>query len=180
MYYGLTFEQKKDLIMEKAMIKRRAAAIIRQVREKATQFDGKVYNKKFDDAVEALTDDLSRLNCYNSYGWFYIDYIPTDTKDNYRNKQSLLAAYSCKASEQRGCMTREENKVFDDKRINAAKMGELLNNKREELLKEAYTLETIAEELETVVAQYEQIERIKAHLVESVPYEIREICGLKR
>jgi hypothetical protein len=176
MFYG-SAEEKKDHIMEKVANMRTAAAQVNRVKEVVRQFDGKVYNKKFDDAIAALTDDDYRFYSYNQYGWFYIQFCPRHT--SYNATLSIMTAYSCKADDYIKMQTREECKVFDGKRINAAAMIERLNTERAALLKEAFELETAARDIEKTLEQISALKHAVNGIIDALPWPIRDTYGIK-
>ena len=176
--YGVnTIEEKRDYILKRAHILRDAAGSVNRVKEVIRDFDGKIYNCRFDEAIANLTDEDHRFYVSNHYGWFYIQFSPR--KGNYNNTQSILSGYSCKASDQVREQTRQECILFDGKRINAAAMINGLNNKREELLREAYTLESAADNLEKTLQQITDTKALLNNLVQGLPSIVRDACGLK-
>jgi len=177
--YGVnTIEEKKQYIMSIADNKRTAAAMIRRVRNTVRSFDGKIYNCKFDEAISALTDEESRFYCSNSYGWFYIYYTPRKSSLS-RMDEALLSGYSCKSSDYVKLQTNENAIMFDGKRVIADKMEEALKAKRESLLKEAYELETVANELEETMTRIKSTKALLNNMVQALPQAVRDACNLK-
>lgn len=172
-----TIEDQKKYILSRASMLREAADSMNRVKEVVRKFDGKIYNCKFDEAIQDLTEDTNRFYVSNQYGWFYIQFCPRN--GSYNNTVSLLTGYSCKASDSIKEQTNTDYILFDGKRVNAEKMIEGLNRKRAALLKEAYELETVAADLEKTVKQINDTKSLLNTLVQSLPSIVRDACNLK-
>lgn len=170
MYYSDNESRKKELLKE-AQYLRQAAGTIAKIKKVAANFDGKMYNCKFDEAIDALTDDESRFYCHSQYSYFEI--ICQPKSGNYISTISLLHTYKA--------VKGEDNGIFDaNKRINAARMIEALNNKYAQLQKEAADIERAAENLEAITGQIETLKAMINNIVDSVPYRVLNVCNLKR
>lgn len=168
--------QVKD-IKDRITALKEAAGRIKEVKPVIRKFDGKMYNKNFDEAISALTDDTGYFSAYNQYKWFYIYY---SGKKGYNRNINLLSGYSCKGSElMEEQYRKEENEIFDGKRINATKMIEILDRTYAELLKEAFELEVALENLPAIRKQIEQIKALYNAVVSGLPSMITDTCGIK-
>ena len=168
--------QVKD-IKKKITALKEAAGRIKEVKPIIRKFDGKMYNKNFNEAIRSLTDEKGYFSAYDSYKWFYIYY---SGKKGYNRNINLLAGYSCKGSElMEEQYRKEENEIFDGKRINATKMIEILDRTYAELLKEAFELEVALENLPAIRKQIEQIKGLYNAVVAGLPSMIIDTCGIK-
>ena len=174
-----SIEEARKKIQSIAAHKRQAAGQIKKIKPVVMQFDGKIYNKRFDEAISALSDDENIFYCSNSYGWFYLHHRAKES--GYNEGNDLLTGYSCKATEnERRYSTEDINKLFEDnKRIKADKMIERLNSKYASLLKEAADLEEAADNLDTFYKQFDNTLHLLNTLVHQVPYTVINVCGIK-
>lgn len=175
MVYGNIEDQKKAITAQAGRL-RRATGVIRRLKPVILSYDGKIYNKRFDESIRNLSDDAGHLSCYNRYGWFYIDFME---HRRYNNHITILSCYGCTA-DQIEHKTNQDRIVFDGKRIKADRMVSLLDLSYCELLKKAYELETAAQELENTLKQIKDTHALLNHLVDSVPDYVRDVCGIKR
>ena len=177
----MTIQEKQEKIRNKAELFRTSAKQIAKVKAAVMQFDGKVYNCKFDEAIRALSDDEARFYVSNSYGWFYIQCLPAGT-NNYREDRTLLSAYSCVAGDRYNRVKNDDSKVVfsDKKRIDAKKMCVLLTEKYGELMQNAGEFDRAADNLEMVLDQIEKLKKMISAIEAPLPYEVREIAGLVR
>lgn len=177
MIHTSNIEDKKKAILTRAEWLRRAASHIKRIKPVINQFDGKIYNCRFDEAINALSTDQERISAYNQYGWFYIRIWP---KSIYNAEQFLLSGYSCKAENHIKDQSRPECIIFDGKRIKADKMITLLDASYARLNKEAYELEVIAGKLEDRVKQIADTYNLLNRLCGSLPTVVTDICNIKR
>lgn len=172
-------EQKKN-ITGRINELRSAAGQINRVKAVIRSFDGKVYNKRLDEAISNITGDDFRLYVSNTYGWFYIHYMPRH--GGYNREVTLLTGYSCVKTENTSrYQDKEEFKLFgDDKRINAAAMIEGLNKKYAEILKEAYELEEAYKNIDQTLERIAQVKAVLSSITEALPSIIVDTYGIKR
>lgn len=172
-------EEKKKAILNKVSYYRRAASAINTIKPVIQAFNGKVYNKRFDEAIRALNtpDNEDHFHAYTQYRWFYIDFTPGCS---YSEKKTLLHGYSCTGETVPEDHREEKNVIFDGKRINAEKMINSAEKQREYLLKTAYELETAAADLETTLQRISDTEKLLYTLTHNVPSEVVDICNIKR
>ena len=171
-------EIKKQVICNRAASLRRAADTTRLLKPVIRSYDGKVYNCRFDEAIQALSDDHARLSVSNSYGWLYIHY--REPAMSYNNEITLLSGYSCKSAEYKPHQTDHDKMLFDGKRIKAAAMVAELDSRREALLKEAYDLEDYAGNLPDVLKRIQETEKLLHHLTVGLPSIVMDLCRIKR
>lgn len=155
MYYG-SQEDKDRAIETKIRERREAAALFPEVRKVIEQFDGKVYNVRFDKALRAA---VGKVYTEQRGGRIYIYTLGTGS--NWHHIASL---------------SREDMK--DGKRINAAAFIESARRCREILLKEAYQIERAAEDAPKVKMQIEEIRKTLEAVIKNIPYEVRDIYDL--
>lgn len=171
-------EIKQQGICNRVASLRRAADTTRLLKPVIRSYDGKMYNCRFDEAIQALSDDNARLSVSNSYGWFYIYYRESDM--SYNDQIALLTGYSCKSAEYKPHQTDQDKIMFDGKRIKAAAMVAELDAKREALLKEAYDLEDYAGNLPDVLKHIQDTEKLLHHLTVGLPSIVMDLCRIKR
>lgn len=171
-------EIKKQVICNRAASLRRAADTTRLLKPVIRSYDGKVYNCRFDEATQALSDDHARLSVSNSYGWLYIHY--REPAMSYNNEITLLSGYSCKSADHIDRQQDANAVIFDGKRVNADKMCDRLDARREALLKEAYDLEDYAGNLPDVLKRIQDTEKLLHRLTVGLPSIVIDLCGIKR
>lgn len=138
--------------------KREAAAMFPALCEVIRAFDGKIYNKRLDNAIrERLGRSVFTQNkqgAYNSALWVY---VYTDSHDTI----TLLWI-----------------NIPDDKRINANDFIDCAKNTRDNLLKEAAHTEQIIPTIETRKTQIEYIKNLLSGVLDDLTYEEKDIFGL--
>lgn len=175
----MNVEEMQAKIRAKAENMRICARQISRVKNEVLRFDGKIYNKRFDEAIHELSDNQVYFYVQNSYGWFYIQCTP---RQCHNEQQALVSAYSCVAGDKYNRVTnKDELKVFSDsKRIDAAKINKLLTEKYESLMAEAALYDKSADNLETVLDQINNLKKMISAIESPLPYTVREIAGLVR
>lgn len=170
-------EETRETIKVEIERLRATAGQIANVKKIVREFDGKMYNCRFDEAIKELNDEDNYFYCFNQYGWFYIKY---QYKHTYSKTTDLLVGYSTKDRKER-YETEDKYKIFtENKRIIADKMIEGLNRKYASLLQEAAELEKALENIEVTIAQINQIKELYCNLVSSVPSLIIDTYRVKR
>jgi len=174
MIYG-DIEQKKEAIRAATRNYRNAAAAIPAIKRVVTTFDGKQYNKRFDDAVASIELPADgRVFVTNHFEWFEIHYQPRDIY--------LITGYTCIASDSHVAPEdqRPESIFFDGKKILADKINAALMDEREKLLAAAFRLEQEADNLEMYLTRIEAAKKVLAECVDSLSRDTRDVCGLDR
>ena len=169
-------EARKAKLLHEADVIRTAAAQIPKLKKVIDAYDGKMYNKRFDEAIRNLSTDEIRFSAYTSYNWYYVECYPGC---NYSERQGLLTGYAAKRDDTR--YTDEKNVIFSDsKRILKDKMYQALNTRREKMLQEAAELERIAAELDVTLQNIEYLRSMLTAMVGSLPSHVINVCGLDK
>jgi len=172
MFIG-SFEQKKENIKKQIEALRTASKQIGKIKKAVKEFDGKVYNCRFDQAIAQLSDKEAGLRFYTQD--YYTTFAIQCSTSNFYSPVALLETYRpVKGQTQDKCICFDENK-----RIKADKMIELLNNKYSEILKKAQELENALNNIETTLNQLEQIKNTHKLVTDALPYQIRDVFGIK-
>lgn len=174
MVYGI--KEQREAIQARAAHLRRAGASIRRLKPVIRSFDGKVYNKRFNEAINAAGDETNRFYCHDIHGFYHISWNEPGAR--YSDDITVLTGYSCTGSQKD--RPDDQYKIFDGKRIISDKMIEELTRKYEAIQAEAYKLETAAQDLEETLTRIKETKELYNHLVNSLPSFITDICGLKR
>lgn len=165
----MTIEEAHKASARKAAYLREAATKIRLIKEIAKQFDNKVYNCRFDEAVQALSDDENTFYCYNRYNNFEIIF----TKRHSAFSVALLGVRAAIKGEQNPLRKRTDIVFTPTKRIMADKMIELLNERYARLLKEASEIETALQNIDEVLLRAQELKKMYNVMVSTLPYEIQ-------
>ena len=177
MIYG-SIEDKKKAIRAEAEALRSASRRICQLKALIKQFDGKVYNKRFDEAIRSISDDEATFCGYVYYERYTITFRPRRCGSNH--EITLVNSPSAQ-----NCTNHPENIdktdcIFTEKkRIVADKIIEALNSKYAGLLREAAALEQSADDLENILDSIDRLKRQINKIVDSLPYKAVDACGLK-
>ena len=180
MFYG-SIEEKKQYLLKLADEQRRAAARVDSVIEVVKQFDGKMYNCRFDDAIKALSDSEVGLYVTRRYDYFIICAFPGARYNVSGRSADLLWARSWEWYGGYGPKEPyDSTDVFiNGKRINASRMISALNAKKKLLYEEADRITEAAVNLEQITGE---IERMRSELnakIRSLPGAVMDACGLK-
>lgn len=165
----MTREEAHKASARKAAYLREAATKIRLIKEIAKQFDNKVYNCRFDEAVRALSDDENTFYCYNRYNNFEIIF----TKRHSTFSVALLGVRAAIKGELGPNCARTDIVFTPTKRIMADKMIEFMNLKYEKLLKEATAIETALQNIDEVLLRAQELKKAYNIMVGALPYEIQ-------
>jgi uncharacterized protein YukE len=172
MFIG-SFEQKKENIKKQIEALRTASKQIGKIKKVVQEFDGKIYNCRFDKAISELSDKEAGLRFYTQD--YYTTFAIQCSTSHFYSPVTLLETYRpVKGQTQDKCICFDENK-----RIKADKMIELLNNKYSEILKKAQELENALNTIETTLDQLEQIKNTYKLVADALPYQIRDVFGIK-
>lgn len=177
----MTTEERQTALRKKAAWFRQAANMATRLKPVIQSFDGIIYNCRFDDAIKQLSDDDYTLWVDHRNGFFAIDYM---TRHCYRSETYLMQGYDYIASnktDHTGSGYKSQWKFFsDNKRIDAAKMIQSLNDFRADLLHQAYELEKTAEELPETLAHIAMLRDSLEKISRSIPISAIDIVGVAK
>lgn len=131
------------------------------IRKVLYRFDGKVYNKRFDDAVAETTS----RKCFVARDSYNRDYVEIYAHGFNFGSQSLLRF---KLSD-----------LPDGKRIDAFALSKLMNDQRDSLLKKAYSLESAIDDAGNVLNELQSLISLITQLVDPLPYEFIDAYRLQ-
>jgi len=162
MFYG-TNEERIKHIESKIKDLRAIATIYPDVKAVINDFDGKVYNKRFIDALEIKLKDKAHVYAKKEASHIRIEArILDNIKYDFHTIINVLI-----------------EDLTDGKRINAAKFIEALTSRREKFLKEAADLESSLTTIDGLKNQLESLINTYRNIYDSIPYEIRDTWNLK-
>lgn len=163
MYYTNP-EREKDALQE-AQSLRLAASQISKIKKVISDFDGKIYNCRFDEAINKLRNENIVIGSYvDSYGYFNI-YVSD------RHSANNITLLRCKKATKG-----EERPYFTDaKRIKADAMIEQLNYKYGELLKSASEIEETVKNIKNKINQLESLKKAMNAIISTIPAEVANI-----
>jgi len=139
-------------------------------------FDGKVYNKHFNEAISDLTDDDVRYSSYDSGKWFYI-YVYKRNNPNY-NRPSLLCVPSCAGDRFEDFFSRQDSIFSENKRIIAEKGIAQLDARKAKHEEKIAEYEKYLAESDNIIAQVEYFNGLLAAITKPIPYEIQTYLKL--
>ena len=138
---------------------RNAASYILAVTKVVKDFDGKVYNCRFDKALKAATDNRVYVDKTQYYFQIY-----TWVNNNYSRHITLASI--------------KPDDLIDGKRIPADKIIESLKDHRESILKKAYTIESTIDQMPQARAYIMQTKEKLESFCRSFPDELRDIFDI--
>lgn len=153
----------KEALPNYTKLLREAVGYCPAVRKVLYQFDGKVYNKRFDDAIREATNHKAYVY-RNSYNRDWID-IYFNNPFGYGNCTLL----SFKLSE-----------LPEGKRIDAYELSKKLNEKRESILKNAYAIESAIEEAPETLERLQNLIDLINQIVQPLPSEFVDAYSLSK
>ena len=151
MYYGDDPEQAIQKILAD---KRHAASLMKPLRETLTKYAGKVYNKRFLDALRTAADYKRIYDERRADMVFIYCYSP----DGYSYTQRTI----CRIS-------------LTDKRIDAAASAKSAVEYYTKHLQEAAKIEEYAPQAATIKKQLAELEHLQNKIRSTVPWEVRDI-----
>ena len=152
-HYGETPEQAvQNTIAEY----RRAAAFLKPLRDTLDKFGGKVYNKRFIDALRAAAG-YNRIYDDKRADMVFIYYYAPNNYDQITICRIALA----------------------DRRINAAESKQSAISYYTKHLQDAAALEEYAPQVDTIRQRLDDLDRLKRQIMGARPYEIRDIYGIR-
>lgn len=163
MYY--TNSEREKNALQEAQALRLAASQISKIKKIISDFDGKIYNCRFDEAINKLKNDNIIVSSFvDSYGYFNI-YVSD------RHRASNIYLLRCKKA------TKGEERPYftDTKRIKADAMIEQLNYKYGELLKSASEIEETVKDIKTKINQLESLKKAMNVIISTIPAEVANI-----
>ena len=136
---------------------REIASLFPAVRKVFDQFDGKCFNCR---VAKALSEASGKRICTERRGDF-------------------LDFYHYASGGRCYCIARINSKDMPDgKRLDAKKLIESASEHRSNLLKQAADLERVSEQVDSIKDQLKQLEKTVDSIVNSIPWEAREIWNL--
>lgn len=157
MRYGYTREEQDKAAQQIIAGYRETAALFPILRKTAEAWDGKVFNKRFTEALCTATGKHVYTYISGEYIHFYL----------YEGCNRQYTLMSIKRPE-----------MTDGKRLVAKILIANARNHREEYLRKAAELEATAEKVDELKAQIESVKNLLRRLGDSIPYEAREIWGI--
>lgn len=144
---------------------RQQANIFATVRPVIESYNGKVYNKRFSEALKQAVSESGYI--YSEKGAngrrFWIHYSPKGHGYNYRTI----------------CNMAIDDALTNGKKINAAAILDSMRDTRAELLKKAAELEEVGRHAEEIKAQIEMLENTISAVLAPLSYEARELYEIK-
>lgn len=161
MFYG-TYDEKVGYINRLIEDYKITAGLFPLVRHVVDKFDGKVFNCRFEKALQETLGfpDVriyAKKDSYNLSVYWY-----SKNCNNYMTIASVLI-----------------KELEDKKRINAEKLLESARNIREKNLKHAVDLERELPNVELYQARINEIRKQLSNLVDGLPYELADTFGLR-
>lgn len=153
-----SIEEATKTAVQRVEMYRSAAALIPAAVKVIDQFDGKVYNCRFDKALAAAVPRLRAEKRYNTLA------IYTYPEHNYSRAFTLADV--------------KFEDMPDGKRISADKLRESARAHRENLLRTAYEIETSIETMPQTMAYYQETVDKMNDFLKRIPSEIRDMYGL--
>lgn len=155
MYYTRQDAEKKT--RERVDTLRECAALIPQIKKVVATFDGKVYNKRLPEAIQAATGQC----------------ISTERRGEYLNfyryeRGDCFTLLSIKADE-----------MPDGKRIEAEQFNNSLNENRARMLKEAAQIEEQLQSIDAVIDKIEQLKKLYSAITSPLNSRLRDNYGIK-
>lgn len=178
-YYLVNIEKKQETIRNIVAHYRRAADKIKLVKPIISDFDGKVVNCRFDEALKMHGDNW-RIYATHRYGRYEIVYLENS---DYNNSIDLMSGYDCKADNRPsdGCKLDDNKIIFtDSRRIQSKKIFTLLNDKRAELLRTADEYEKYADELPIILKRVQDTANLMDAILKAVPWYLKDVSGVSR
>ena len=161
MFYG-TDSQRIEKIKNHIEELRDLAALYPAVKKVIDAFNGKVYNKRFS---EALKKELcEKANIYSDKRYNNVE-ICACTRNPHSNFHTLVYV--------------KLDDLIDGKRISADLFNESLRVHRETLLKEALALESTLPKVNEIVSQLKQLTDTYRSIYGAIPYDIRDTWNIK-
>lgn len=161
MFYG-TDEQRIERIKNHIEELRGLAALYPAVKKVIDAFNGKVYNKRFSEALKKEFTDIAYIYADKRYSRIEIYASLKNLKSEFRTLASI----------------RIEDLV-NGKRIPADLLSESLRLHREDYLKEALALENALPNVDQLILQLNQLVKTYRAIYGDIPYDIRETWNIK-
>lgn len=152
-HYGETPEQAVQATIDKY---RHAATFLKPLRDTLEKFGGKVYNKRFLDALRTAA----------GYDRIYDDKRAEMVFIYYYEPQHYDQITICRIA-------------LDDKRINAVESKQSAVSYYTKHLQDAAALEEYAPQVDTIRQRLDDLDRLKRQIMGAIPYEIRDIYGIR-
>lgn len=147
-------EDRKKEVIEHAAFLRSLSDLYPAIMQVIREFDGKVYNVKFNRALSAAVPGVYS----EKRGMFFELY-------KFENG-SVYTLAQCKTDDMK-----------DGKRVNASILLESARSRRETYLKEAYKIEST--DMDYICKQLEDIKKMYNAIADRLPYKLRDIYGIQ-
>ena len=170
-YYANLKDRERD-IKNEILSRREAAAAFPFVRKTIRDFDGKVYNIRFEKALQSALDGKAPGRIFTRNTGFRIEVNYYPSKVTYYSYFTLAAA-----------SYETEKKIGESKkkpvRIDAGKLDENLRAEREKLLKEAQEIEDQAPRMDEMLLHIKHAEEVLEAKKHDVHFILRDIYGIR-
>ena len=147
-------EDRKKEVIEHAAFLRSLSDLYPAIMQVIREFDGRVYNVKFNRALSAAVPGV-----YSEKRGMFFELYKFE-------KGSVYTLATCKTDD-----------MPDGKRVNAKVLIESARNKRETYLKEAYKIEST--DMDSICKQLEDIKKMYNAIADGLPYKLHEIYGIQ-
>ena len=179
MYYG-TMDEKKQYLLRIAEEKSAAADRVDLVVEVVKQFDGKVYNCRFDEAIKELSDSEVGLYVTQRYEDIHIvAYSRMPRRSGADNDLMWARSWVWYHGDGPKEPYDARDVFINGKRIDASRMIHLLIEKQKILYDEADKITEDVVNLDSILAEVKELQDALNAKVNSVSYVVRDACGLK-
>jgi len=155
MYYTRQDAEKKT--RERVDTLRECAALIPQIKKVVAAFDGKVYNKRLPEAIQAATGQ----------------HISTERRGDY------LSFYRYERGDCFTLLSIKADEMPDGKRIKAEQFNNSLNENRARMLKEAAQIEEQLQSIDAVIDKIEQLKKLYGAITSPLNSRLRDNYGIK-
>lgn len=149
-------ESRSEAVKRTVDTYRHAATFLKPLRDTINKYSGKVYNKRFVDALREAA----------SYERIYAERRTEMVFIYYYEPQRYEPLTLCRIA-------------LKDKRIDAAESAASAVEYYTKRLKDAAEIEEYAPQVDTIQQQLDDLDRLKAKIIKSLPYEICDIYGIR-
>ena len=165
MYWGSREEQDKRVKTEVAA-RREAAAAFPFIRPVLQQFNGKVYNCRFEKALQEAAEGKApgRVYARKDDYWVTVNYYPSTGH--------VGTAYGLTL-----CQMKTEA-LIDGKRLDGKALDDSLKERRAALLREAAEIEEQAQQVELFQKRIEETKRLLESVTGGINWTVKDIYGL--
>ena len=164
----MTFEDTAKKIESSCKLYREIVQLIPVIRSVLARFDGKVYNKRFVNAINAESQ--------KRYGK---DYFVTDT---FSVDKTRVYIYGHKRMSYNNSPCLCYIDLSDEKRISADKALKICAEKYSEILQECTEKEAGIQEMPQIIARLDELHKLQEAIIKKIPrnlyyeYDIKHVC----